>query len=125
MQGRYFLLTIPYHEFTPWLPPTVQYIKGQLEQGSTTGFVHWQVLVAFKTKVRLAGVKNVFGEGIHCELSRSSAANDYVWKEDTRIEGTQFELGKLAFKRNSTNDWESLWSCAIEGRLGDIPADVR
>jgi len=124
-QGRYFLLTIPQHEFTPYLPPGVAFIRGQLEAGGTTGYLHWQLLVAFQKKVRPLGVKNVFGQSCHVELSRSEAADDYVWKEDTRVEGTQFELGKKAFKRNVSKDWDQLWDAAKEGRLSDIPADVR
>lgn len=125
MQGRYWLLTIPHNDFLPFLPAPCQWIRGQLEQGGNTGYLHWQLLVAFPKKIRLAGVKNVFGNSAHCELSRSEAANDYVWKEDTRVEGTQFELGKLAFKRNSPRDWETLWECAKKGKLEEIPADVR
>jgi hypothetical protein len=30
----------------------------------------------------------VFGDQCHGELSRSSAASDYVWKENTRVPGT-------------------------------------
>jgi len=124
-QGRYYLLTIPHHDFLPYLPKGVAYLRGQLERGGETGYLHWQLLVAFHKKVRLAGVKNVFGASCHCELSRSDAANDYVWKEDTRVDGTQFELGKLAFKRNCPKDWDELWNCAKSGRIDDIPADVR
>lgn len=125
MQGRYYLLTIPHHEFTPYLPNSVAYIKGQLERGGNTGFLHWQVLVAFQKKIRPAGVKTIFGDSCHVELSRSDAANEYVWKEETRVEGTQFELGRLAFKRNSPKDWDALWEAAKRGRLEDIPADIR
>lgn len=124
MQGIYWLLTIPHADFTPYLPPTAQYIKGQLERGNDTGYLHWQILVAFKTKCRLAMVKRIFGDTTHAELSKSKAANDYVWKEDTRVEGTQFELGKLAFKRNNQADWDEIKSLAKSGRLDDIPGDI-
>lgn len=123
-QGIYWLLTIPHADFLPYQPDDVQYIKGQLEQGAEGGYLHWQVLVAFKSKCRLANVKRVFGQTAHCELSKSKAANDYVWKEDTRVEGTQFELGKLAFKRNNQTDWESVKDLAKRGRVDDVPGDV-
>ena len=39
--------------------------------------------------------------------------------------GTQFELGKKSFKRQSSTDWESVWEAAKAGELMIIPADVR
>ena len=56
-QGLYWLLTIPQHAYLPYLPPACRFIRGQLETGANTGYLHWQVLVSFKRKVRLAGVK--------------------------------------------------------------------
>lgn len=123
-QGRYWLLTIPFHYYTPYLPNELQFLRGQLEQGTTTDYLHWQLLAAFKTKVRLAAVKKLFGNEVHAELSRSNAATDYVWKADTRIEGTQFELGKTAFKRNSETDWQAVLDEAKCGRLDSIPPDI-
>lgn len=123
-QGVYWLLTIPQHLFTPFLPDAIQYIKGQLECSNDTAYVHWQVLVATKTKCRLPAIKAIFGDGIHAELTKSSAANDYVWKDDTRIEGTQFELGRLKFKRNCEVDWTAVLDHAKRGRLDDVPADI-
>nr|UOF78225.1 rep protein [Cressdnaviricota sp.]UOF78933.1 rep protein [Cressdnaviricota sp.] len=123
-QGIYWLLTIPYNEFTPFIPNSVRYIRGQLESGSESGYLHWQLLVAFFNKCRLAHVQSTFGRGIHAELSRSSAANSYVWKDETRIEGTQFELGNLATNRNNKTDWEAIRGNAIGGRLDLIPSDV-
>lgn len=124
-QARYFLLTIPHHNYTPYLQQDQQYVKGQLEMGAGTGFLHWQLLVAYTKKVTCARVKNDFGTSAHIEITRSEAANDYVWKDETSVEGTRFELGKLALKRNSDKDWESIWKAAKERRFEDIPADVR
>lgn len=123
MQGRYWLLTIPHHCFTPFLLPGCTYIKGQLERGQG-GYLHWQVFVLFPGNRRLRAVKDAFGEECHAELSRSSAAVDYVWKEETRIGGTQFEFGKLPFKRNSARDWESIWDSAKSGNLESIDKSV-
>jgi len=124
-QGIFWILTIPQHDFLPYLPPTCQYIVGQLEVGSGTGYLHWQVLVAFRDKQSLAGVKSVFGGSVHSELSRSSAASKYVQKEETRVEGTQFELGAKPFSRNSRVEWENVWTAAQSGDLSAIPANVR
>lgn len=123
-QGRYWLLTIPHNEFLPYLPPNCVYLRGQLESGHNTGYLHWQLLVAFRSNTRLAAVKKLFGDQCHAELSRSAAADDYVWKLDTRVEGTQFELGKRAFKRNNQADWDTILNDAKGGRLDTIPSDI-
>lgn len=124
MQGVYWLLTIPAHEFIPYLPPRVRYIRGQLECGNGTGYLHWQLLVIFERSVRLSAVKSVFGVGVHCELSKSEAANSYVWKDETAVIGTRFELGSKPIKRNSAKDWDAIKSSAISGNLDDIPSDI-
>ena len=125
-QARYWILTIPkddYQQHTE-LPNTIQHIKGQQERGAG-GFHHWQICVAFKRAVRLAAVKTEFGRTCHAEPTRSSAAGEYVWKEDTRIPDTQFELGHMAFKRNSKPDWDKVWDDAKRGKFDEIPANVR
>lgn len=122
-QGIFFMLTVPQNAFTPYLPPQCQYVRGQLEL-SESGFLHWQLLVAFKRKQSIIGVRDVFG-AYHAELTRSSKAFEYVWKEETRVEGTQFELGARPFARNSHTDWEDVWRRATRGDLLAIPAQTR
>jgi len=61
---------------------------------------------------------------VHAETTRSEAAEEYVWKEDTRINGTQFELGERKFRRNNGKDWDAILLSAKEGDLSAIPADV-
>lgn len=123
-QGVYWILTIPHADFLPYQPPSVQYIRGQLERGESTDYLHWQLLVAFKSKQRLGSVKKVFGASAHCELSRSSTADAYVWKDDTAIPNTRFELGNRKLKRNCDTDWERIRTLAKSGNLEDIPPDV-
>lgn len=123
-QGTYWLLTIPQEHFTPYLPPSCSHIKGQLEHGGTTGYLHWQLLVVFKRSVRLRSVRNTFGP-FHAELSRSSAADTYVWKEDTAIAGTRFSLGTKPLRRGQPKDWENVWDCAKRGDFDNIPGDVK
>lgn len=123
-QARFWLLTIPHADFLPYLPTNVDYIRGQLERGHINEYLHWQICVHFSRKLRLRGVKSIFGDSCHAEPSRSEAARDYVWKEDTRIDGTQFELGKLPFRRGVSEDWEAIRNNAKRGRLDDIPPDV-
>lgn len=85
-QGCWWLLTIPVASFMPYLPPGATYIKGQMEEGEENAYRHWQVVVHFGKKASLATVLSTFGH-VHAELSRSAAALDYVWKQQTRIEG--------------------------------------
>lgn len=188
-QQRYWILTIPYYAFTPYLPPNCCYIIGQLEAGtnsktrttsvdrndqcddptynlsttgspipnlcferssqvgtvptgmgrvtgdqgvlegpvdnSTTGvpYYHWQIVVCFKRKLRLGGVRSTFGP-FHAESTRSSAANAYVWKDETAVAGTRFELGSLPVQRSNSHDWEAIRGAATSGQLDDIPGDI-
>lgn len=124
LQARYWLLTIPYESFTPYLPPNASYIKGQLEQGSTTGYLHWQLVVYYPKKITLNYVKMIFGDACHAEPTRSELASDYVWKEDTAIVGTRFELGTPSIKRNSSKDWDLILQNTRSGRFDAIPPDV-
>lgn len=126
MQGKYWLLTIKYEDWNAptELPSTIAYLKGQEEIGEG-GYHHWQLLACFARKTRLAGVKAAFCQSAHCELAKSRAASDYVWKEDTAVAGTRFELGSLPRKRSSATDWDGIWEAAKSGNLMDIPADIR
>lgn len=124
-QGKFWLLTIPHHLFMPWLPPGVKFIKGQLERGESTGYLHWQVLVCFIKRVRRRTVKSIFGEQLHVEYVKSRAAHEYVWKESTAITGTRFLLGELPADRSSSRDWDTIWQSARDGKFEEIPADVR
>jgi len=124
IQARYWLLTIPYEDFTPYLPPNTCYVKGQLERGNDTGYLHWQLVVYYPKKVTCHYVKRMFGDRVHAERSNSIAVEDYVWKEDTAVEGTQFELGKKSLKRNSEKDWDLIVKSARQGTFDDIPGDV-
>lgn len=89
-QGKYWILTIPGRSWSPpkELPSTVVWLKGQKEIGEG-GFEHWQVVVGFARKTRLRGVKDVFGREAHAELTRSAAAEEYVHKFETRVDGKE------------------------------------
>lgn len=126
-QARYWLGTIntAHGEWSPpaALPDSIQWLRGQKETGES-GNVHWQLFVAFKKKVRLSSVKQQVGNG-HWEPSRSEAAESYVWKEDTAIAGTRFELGSKAFNRNSKTDWAKQLQLARSGRIEDCDPDIQ
>lgn len=123
-QGVYWLLTIPYHCFTPYLPPACKYITGQLETGDTTGYLHWQILCQLRTKMSIRGLQEMFGMEMHAELSRSSAADDYVHKEETAVPGTRFTLGEKGSVRKAKRDWSLARTHAIAGTLDEIEADI-
>lgn len=60
----------------------------------------------------------------HWEPTRSAAAEDYVWKDDSAVPGSRFEIGTKAFKRNSPTDWDDVLRIARTGSMEGIPADV-
>lgn len=126
-QARYWLLTIPENAWSPpeQLPEPISYVRGQLEQGGSTGYRHWQILVTFKRAVRLRAVKSAFCTEAHAEPSRSAAADEYVWKDDTAVVDTRFELGQKPIKRNSKTDWALVWNAASAGDFGRVPEDIR
>lgn len=144
-QGTFWILTVPENDFIP--PPgsiyadgefspeprrvsgspstgDVCWIKGQLESGHGTNYRHWQLVCAFGSRKSLRQCKREFGPHAHCELTRSDAADEYVWKDDTYI-GQRFTFGIKPIRRNSKVDWESVWTAAKSGKLDDIPAHVR
>lgn len=121
------MLTLPVRMFpNGWneLPTGVKYFKGQREIGDS-GYEHWQAFVILEKKGSINKLKSIFGERAHYELTRSENAEDYVWKEETRVEGTQFEFGSKPRNRNSSKDWEEIWDLAKEGKFEDIDASVR
>lgn len=122
-QARYWLRTI-HSNHGVFLPEEsligrsgLVWLRGQKEVGAE-GTEHWQLFASFAKKVRLNTVKSVING--HWEPSRSDAAEEYVWKEDTRVEGTQFELGQRPFKRNSATDWGKVRDLARQGEMDAI-----
>lgn len=122
--AAWWILTIPVHEFIAYLPSGVDYLKGQIEEGDQTGYRHWQVVVHLRSQQRLSWIKKVFGDAAHAEPTRSAAALDYVWKDETRVDGTQIDLGKPPFCRNDSSHWDKIKEKAKEGRLDEIDSQV-
>lgn len=117
------MVTIPRDVWEPELPLEASYIRGQPEIGES-GYRHWQVLVQYPQAISLTHAKRSFPTQSHLEPARAEAALAYVWKEDTR-DGTPFEFGTRAMRRNSRTDWAAVWLAATEGRLLDIPESIR
>jgi len=123
MQGRYWLGTLYCASAPSELTAPCVWIKGQQESCPTTGRLHWQLIAGFDRNVRLSRVKAVVGPG-HWELTRSSSADDYVWKEATCVSNTRFELGRKPMRRNSSTDWDKVKESAKRGELDTIPSDI-
>lgn len=127
-QARYWLGTIHHGHLTnstveSWSPPTmlptgVLWMRGQKEVGEG-GTLHIQLFVSFAKKVRLNTVKATIGNG-HWEPSRSDHAEQYVWKEETRVPDTQFELGQKAFQRNNPTDWARIKDLAKSNKIDQL-----
>jgi len=107
-----------------WKSRSAIWSKGQLEMCPDTQRLHWQFMVAFDKKIRLGGVKVLLGDTVHAELSRSNAANDYVWKDESS-KGRRWEWGSLPLKRNSRTDWQKVWDDAVRGDLSGISAQIK
>jgi len=124
-QARYWLGTV-HTQHGVFVPPTelrggsslLVWLRGQEEVGEG-GTRHWQLFAAFSKKVRLAKVKEEVCNG-HWEPSRSEAAEEYVWKEDTRVAGTQFEVGQKTFNPNNASDWARIRDLAKSGRINTL-----
>lgn len=125
-QARYWLLTIPVADWAvpSELPLAITWLRGQQERGSDGGYEHWQLFAAFRKKTRLSTVKSYFANTAHAEPSRSEAAEGYVFKEDTAIAGTRFELGQKIFNRSLPKDWERIRELAKSGRADEIDAET-
>nr|QJI53650.1 MAG: putative replication-associated protein [Cressdnaviricota sp.] len=127
MSFNFFILTIPLN--TEWTPPltateNIPWIKGQQERGAG-GYLHWQVVCRFANKVRLLQAKRSFPPQTHVEASRSAAANAYVWKDETAVEGTRFEVGVLRERGQQKLDWDLLLKQAIAGDFAAMDPGAR
>lgn len=123
MAARFWLGTL-YDWIVPEnLPAGCVWLRGQQERCPTTDRLHYQLIAGFSKPQRLSAVKRIVSAG-HWESTRSEAADAYVWKEDTRVDGTQFELGRKPLRRNNERDWEKVRTLAKEGKLDEIPADI-
>lgn len=88
-QGVFWICTVKSpHPMFPIdsLPEGFKWLKGQQEVGAG-GFEHWQFIAALEGRGRLRKLTDTFGTGHHYELTKSKAAEAYVWKEQTRVAG--------------------------------------
>lgn len=90
-QARYWIGTIPESDWEPALTSPAIWLTGQLEQGAS-GFRHYQICFAFSSKKSLRQVTDSFPKKGHYEPTRSSAAELYCNKLESRI-GEPFCFG--------------------------------
>lgn len=120
--ARWWIGTLPEQswdgkEFPSW----ITYARGQLEQGESTGFRHWQLVVHTSGSSRLSKLKSWVNG--HWEPTKSVHALEYVWKEQTRI-GEPFEFGNKPIQRSSKTDWTLVRKLAVGGELAHVPDDI-
>lgn len=79
-----------------WNDERMTFLKYQLEKAPTTGKLHWQGVVRFKSCFRLKGVKRELGSPkIHAEIAKCwDKAVEYVQKAESAVPGTQAEFGE-------------------------------
>jgi len=62
---------------------------------------------------------------LHIEAVKvNNGADTYCMKEDTRIDGP-YEFGIRPVVRASKTDWDRVFTLAKEGKLEEIPADIK
>jgi len=128
-QGVYFGATIKYENDMDMEllfeihKEDINYMKGQQEIGEQDGYHHWQVVFVMKKKKSVLQMKE-YHPTAHFWLTDSKKALDYVEKERTKVPSTEFEFGKLPFKRNSKTDWGQVMLLAKNGEFDEIPDNV-
>lgn len=122
-QVRWWILTVPFYAYTPYLPSQLSYVRGQLELGQN-GLLHWQIVAVFKHSVRLSSLRQLFGN-YHAEviISRDDSIA-YVHKDETAVVGTRFELGSRPRERSSKRDWEATLESAKSGDFDAIDPGI-
>lgn len=104
-----------------------KYTRGQLEEGEEMETHHFQFVTFLKENKRLTGMKKVNNQ-IHWEPSKSKSANNYVWKDETRIDGP-WEFGTIpkqgAPLAKKKIDWDDVWEKACNQEIHKINAWVR
>jgi len=123
--ARYWLGTLFNWTVPTELPVGCCWLKGQQEMCPSTGRLHHQVICGLNGPQRLSWMRGNFGPGHHWEPTRSAHADAYVWKDETSVAGTRFEIGRKLFRRNSSIDWDAVLADAKAGNIGEIPSDVQ
>lgn len=101
-----------------------RYIVGQPEVGKKCGTYHYQCAVNFPSPVRGSYLSSIF-KSCHYEIvNHRDAYVRYCQKSDTAV-GEFIELGTKPFQMNSKVCWDNVWQLAKEGKVEEIPANIR
>lgn len=97
---------------------SVQYLVFQIEEGEKST-VHVQAFVQFKKRLRVAGVKRIFGNRIHVEIAKGTALQNTVYctKSEGRLEGP-FKFGDPV-ERGKRNDLIAFKDAMKENIMSD------
>lgn len=109
-QYRYWMCTLWEPAWEPELfSDELAWIKGQKEKAPSTGNLHWQLIFGYKKKVSKKRILDQLTVKYGSEdlaywgdiqPTNSAAADEYVWKDETAVEGTRFELGRYLILSN-------------------------
>lgn len=96
---------------------------GQLEEGKTTGYRHWQMYVENENPIRFSALKSLFPTA-HIEMRRGTAAQcvAYCTKTDSRV-GAQISKGEIdtTTTQGQRTDLEEMRERIINGeRASDL-----
>ena len=126
--GKYWFITVGDEYFKPvraMCPRRdLTFMMGQLEIGEETGYKHWHFSVGFSKEKTMQQCKEYFCREAKCLLSRSDAVDKYVWKEQTRVEGTQFSWGRKPMQMQKKADWDQVYECAKNGNHDEIEKGI-
>jgi len=128
-QGVYWCGTMKYNNsldmelFFETNSDIINWMKGQQEIGET-GYHHWQFCLNLKSKKSLNQMKSMDPQ-CHWELTRSTAIESYVWKEASKVQGTEFEFGSKPFKRNAAKDWDEVFLNCQRGEMDKIDSGTK
>lgn len=135
--GRAFLLTqkaqdhevkemIQFYLTLPTVEPRVRYICFQLEEGGTTGYLHFQIYLELNCPERMTAVKKIMqSKDVHVTQEREGfgsrqAMRDYCRKTETRYahaEAGPYEAGKWnATGAGNRTDLDHMCQMVTEGK---------
>lgn len=77
-----------------------------------------------KNPIRKTALVKINDIATYIPVRRDNGASTYCLKERTRLDGP-WEFGTKPLKRNDKDDWEQVWKLAKEGKVEEIPADIR
>jgi len=116
MTSRGWMIT-SFKEAAPiWSEDEMKYLVYQQEKCPTTEKLHWQAYVEMKNACRMAALKRIFGNEIHCQKRRGTPeeAKKYCTKEDSYI-GNRSEFGKLPEGQGKRTDLKTVSESILKG----------